>query len=531
MPQFELICFVLMLVAALDLVARKIHLPYPVLMVISGLVLGLIPSLPQVNLPPELVLPIFLPPLLFPAALFTSWRDFRNSLRPIMLLAVGLVLMTMVAVAWVAHATIFDLPWASAFVLGAIVSTPDAIAATSIFQRLEVPRRIVTVLEGESLVNDTVALVAYRFGIVAVLTGQFSLAHAALDLPLVAAGGAAIGGLVGLFADWILRRLDNPPVQVTISLLTPFLAYLPAERFGCSGALAIVIAGVFMGWRLPEMVTARTRLEMLAFWQMLVYLLNGIIFVFIGLRLPQVMEGLGQQSLSRLILQALAITGAIIGVRMLWVFISAYLPRALFAKIRAHDPYPDWRHLFIIAWSGMRGVDSLATALALPFFASAGRPFPGRDSMIFIAFIVILVTLVAQGLSLPLLIRLLKVKGDGKADLEEHNARMAANEAALLHVQKLIESDPQHRHALILLQAQYQQRLAQLASSISSADGEDGEVGLQGSPFRRFALEALQVEYDTLIKLRNKRQINDETLRVVQRDVDLAETRIIEMGL
>ncbi|MDB6172140.1 MAG: Na+/H+ antiporter, partial [Chthoniobacteraceae bacterium] len=449
-----------MLVAALDLAACKIRLPYPVLMVLSGLGLGLIPGLPRVTFAPELVLPIFLPPLLFPAAFLTSWHDFRTNLRPIVLLAVGLVLLTMVAVAWVAHCFISDLSWPAAFVLGAIVSTPDAIAATSVFKRLMVPRRIVTVLEGESLVNDAVALVSYRFGVAAVVTGSFSPSAAVLVLPLVVVGGATIGGLVGLGVDWILRRLDDPPVQITISLLAPFLAYLSAERLGCSGALAVVTAGVLIGWRLPRMVTARTRLDLSAFWQMLVYLLNGIIFIFIGLQLPQVMDGLEHKSWGHLIFEAGVVSAVVIAVRLLWIFPSAYVPRFLFRGILARDPYPDWRHLVIIGWSGMRGVDSLATALALPFITATSAPFPGRDTIIFISFVVILCTLVLQGLTLPILIRLLKVERDGKADCEEHVARVAANQAALGYLERLAESDAQHGEQLTLLQAQYHERLA-----------------------------------------------------------------------
>jgi CPA1 family monovalent cation:H+ antiporter len=529
MPQFELICWVLMLVAALDIAARKIRLPYPILMVLSGLALSLIPGLPRVTIAPELVLPIFLPPLLFPAAFLTSWHDFKTNLRPIVLLAVGLVLATMVAVAWVSNTLIHGLSWPGAFVLGAIVSTPDAIAATAVFKSLEVPRRIVTILEGESLANDTVALVAYRMGVVAVVTGSFSAPRAAMELPLVALGGAAIGGLVGLGIDWIQRRLDDPPVQITISLLAPFMAYLPADRLGCSGALAIVTAGVFIGWRLPRMVKARTRLEMAAFWRMLVYLLNGIIFIFIGLQLPRVMEGLGHKSLRRLVFEAAAVSTTAIGVRLLWIFPSAYLPRFLFKKIRERDPYPDWRHLVIIGWAGMRGVDSLATALALPFVTAAGMPFPGRDTIIFISFAVILVTLVAQGLTLPLLIRMLNVTGDGKADCEESVARIKANEAALSFLENLVTKDTEYNDELNLLIAQYQERLGQLRSEEEAGEQAPGESAQEGSPFRRFAHEALQKEYEALIDLRNRHRINDETLRVVQRDVDLAETRLAEM--
>lgn len=531
MPQFELICFVLMLVAVLNIAARKIHLPYPVLMVIGGLVLGFIPKLPRVVMPPELVLPILLPPLLFAAAFLTSWHDFRSKLRPIVLLAVGLVLVTTVAVACVAHFIIPDLPWAAAFVLGAIVSAPDAIAATSIFKNLEVPRHIVTVLEGESLVNDAAALVAYRFGVVAVVTGSFSPSAAAMMLPLVAIGGVAIGGLVGIGVDWILRRLDDPPVQITISLLAPFIAYLAAERLHCSGVLAVVTAGILIGWRMPRMIKARTRLELAAFWQILVYLLNGIIFIFIGLQLPRVVEGLGHRPWGHLLFETTVVAAVVIGVRLLWIFPSAWLPRLLSPALLARDPYPDWRHLVIIGWAGMRGVVSLATALALPFVTATGAPFPGRDTIIFISFAVILFTIVVQGLTLPFLIRLLKVKGDGKTICEEHIARLVANQAALTYLGDLAKSDPQHHEHFSLLQAQYHERLVYLESGANDEYPAVFEMNIPPSPLHRFTLGALRIEHDALIELRNQHRINDETLRVVQRDIDLAEARLTEMKL
>lgn len=530
MAELTLLCLVLMLIAALDIAARKVHLPYPVLMVLCGLALGLVPRLPQISFPPELVLPVFLPPLLFPAALLTSWRDFKNNLRPIMLLAVGLVLLTMAVVAWAAHAWIPGLPWAAAFVLGAIVAPPDAVAATAVFERLEVPRRIVVILEGESLVNDTVALVAYRFAIAAVVTGSFSPMAATLQLPAVALGGIVIGGAMGLGVDWILRRLNDPPVQVTITLLAPFLAYLSAEQVGCSGALAIVTAGVLVGWRLPRMVGARTRLDMSAFWRMLVYLLNGIVFVFIGLELPQVTQGLSQHTAwSQLLWQAGAISLVTIVLRLFWIFPAAYIPRFLSPALRQRDPYPDWRHIVIIGWSGMRGVDSLATALALPVVTAAGAPFPGRDIIIFVSFVVILLTLVAQGLSLPVLIRLLGVKGDERAGCEEQEARLAANQAALQYLERLEKTEAEHHHQLNLLQAEYHERLAQLEEEEKEDDANpESPDPAPLSRFHQFARAALQVERDAVIDLRNRNRINDETLRTVQRDIDLADARLHE---
>ena len=308
MAEIELVCLLLMVVAAFDIVARKVGLPYPVLLVLSGLVLSLVPYLPHVALDPELALLVFLPPLLYRAAFLTSWRDFRRNLRPIALHAFGLVLTTTVAVAWVAHSLMPRLPWAAALILGAIVSPPDAIAATAVLQRMKIPRRIIAVLEGESLVNDSIALVAYRFGIAAVVTGSFSLPAAMIELPVVGLGGVFVGFVAGMAVHWIQRRLDDPPVQITITLLTPFAAYLPAEQLGVSGVLAVVTAGLYIGWRSPLTLAPRTRLEAVAFWGIVVFLLNGIIFILIGLQLPDVVGELYTESWFALLLYAAAVS-------------------------------------------------------------------------------------------------------------------------------------------------------------------------------------------------------------------------------
>ena len=527
--ELELICFLLMVVAALDIVARKVGLPYPVLLVLSGLVLSLVPYLPHVGFDPELALLVFLPPLLYPAALFTSWRDFRRNLRPIALLAFGLVLTTTVAVAWVAHAVIPGLPWAAALILGAIVSPPDAIAATAVLQRMKIPRRIVAVLEGESLVNDSIALVVYRFGIAAVVTGSFSLPIAVLKLPVVGLGGILVGWLVAVVVHWLQRRLDDPPVQVTISLLTPFAAYLPAEQLGLSGVLAVVTSGLYIGWRSPLMITARTRLEAFAFWRMVVFLLNGIIFILIGLQLPAVVGGLRADSWFALLLYAAAVSGTVVLTRILWVFPAAYLPRLISKRVRARDPYPAWQHVAVIAWSGMRGVVSLAAALALPLSTASGAPFPGRNEIIFLSFCVILVTLVFQGLTLPLLVRALGIADDGESHHEERIARQKANQAALAYVETLVDKAGDHTHRIARLRDEYRDRLAQL-EYCSELTAERDPAKLPASHFNHLVREALQVERQKLIELRNQHHINDETLRVVQRDIDLAEARIIEAG-
>jgi monovalent cation/hydrogen antiporter len=517
-----------MIVAALDVVARRMGLPYPVLLVLSGLALSFVTFLPHVGFDPKLGLLVFLPPLLYPAALFTSWRDFLRNVRSISLLAVGLVLTTTISVAWVAHTMEPGLPWASALILGAIVSPPDAIAATAVLQRMKIPRRIVAVLEGESLVNDSIALVVYRFGIAAVVTGYFSMTAALLEVPVVGLGGILVGWIVGVAIHRLQRRLDDPPVQITISLLTPFVAYLPAEQFGLSGVLAVVTSGLYIGWHSPLMTTARTRLEAFSFWRMVVFLLNGIIFILIGLQLPDVVSGLRVESWSALLLYATAVSVTVVLTRILSVFPAAYLPRLLSKRIRAKDPYPAWQHVAIVAWSGMRGVVSLAAALALPLATAAGAPFPGRNEIIFLAFSVILVTLVFQGLTLPVLIRALGIEDDGELHREERIARTKANEAALAYVETLADTTGGiHASRIARLRDEYRDRLAQL-EYCDDLTTEPDPAQLPASHFNRIVREALQVERRKLIELRNQHHINDETLRVVQRDIDLAETRIAE---
>src|SRR6266496_406156 len=371
----EIFVGLLLAVAVLALVARQLTIPYPILFVIGGLLIGLVPKLPKVRLDPELVFLFILPPLLFPAALFTSWRDFRANRRPIALLAIGLVLFTTVVVAVLAH-YFMGLPLAAGFVLGAIVSPPDAIAASAIAERLHIPRRIVTILEGESLVNDATALVAFRFAVVAVTTGTFSLAHASGQFFIVGLGGIAVGLAIGAVTAWIEKPIDDPPIEITISLLTPFAAYLPAEQLGVSGVLAVVTAGLYHGWRIPEITSSRTRLQAGPVWEMVEFLLNGFIFLLIGLQLPEVLRHLSGRSIPQLVWYAFVISLAVIILRILWVFPATYLPRVLFKSIRARDPYPAWQHVTIVAWTGMRGVVSLAAALALPFTLENGSPFP-----------------------------------------------------------------------------------------------------------------------------------------------------------
>jgi monovalent cation/hydrogen antiporter len=488
--------------------------------------LSLIPKLPRVRLNPELVFLFFLPPLLYPAALFTSWRDFRSNLRPIGLLAIGLVLFTTVSVAYLAH-YFMDLPLAAGFVLGAIISPPDAIAATAIADRLQVPRRIVTILEGESLVNDATALVAYRFAVVAVVSGSFSLGHASIQFFVVGIGGTLVGLAVGWLAEQFHKRVDDAPIEITVSLLTPFVAYLAAERFGLSGVLAVVTAGLYLGMRMPELLSFRTRLRGGPVWDMVEFLLNGFVFILIGLQLPEVLRALSGRSvpIGRLVWYALLISLAVILIRILWVFPATYLPRLIFKRVCRHDPYPPWRHVTIVAWTGMRGVVSLAAALALPLtLRDSATPFPGRNLILFLTFVVILTTLVLQGLSLPPLIRWLGIQDDRSMEKEEREARLKANQAALLRLNQIAEQDPTRRDALQRLRVEYEDHIRQVEGNEPELAGTP--LRLFSSEFERLSQEALQIERVTILKLRNQDVISDEVLRRIQRDIDFAEARV-----
>jgi monovalent cation/hydrogen antiporter len=526
MHQAEIIVLLFALVAVLAVLACKVSLPYPIVLVIGGLALSFVPRLPEVKLNPDTVFYFILPALVYPAALFTSWRDFRRNLRTILLLAIGLVLTTMVAVAWIAHAVVPGLPWAAAFALGAIVSPPDAIAATAIIRRLGVPHRVEAILEGESLVNDATALVALQFAIGALVTGTFSPSYAAARFVWAAVAGIGFGLLVGVVIRWVQSHLDDPPIQITISLVAPFLAYLPAERLHASGVLATVAAGIFLGWHSPLMISARTRLQVYAFWETVMFLLNGFVFIVIGLQLPGILHTLNRESLTGAVVSAIIICAAVILVRFAWVIPAAYLPRLLSSKLRMRDPIPSWQNIVIVSWAGMRGVVSLAAAFALPLALTDGSSFPGRDYILFFAFSVIFTTLILQGLTLPLLIRKLGITHDGEADEEERRARLEANNAAIELIEELRANGKFSPDAVARLRAEYDERVEQLQLCAENPDDCRGEIATP--QYQRLQRKALRVERQTIIRLRNERVINDDALRRIQRDLDLAETRLTE---
>jgi Na+/H+ antiporter len=512
----------LLVAVALILVAAQfVRIPYPILLVVGGLALGFVPGVPAIELPPDLVLVAVLPPLLYGAAFFTSLRDLRENVGPISLLAFGLVLTTMLAVAALAHFVI-GLGWPGAFVLGAIVSPTDPTAATAIAERLGLPRRLVALIEGESLVNDGTALVAYKFAVAAVVTGSFSLADATGSFALNVVGGIAIGLGVGYLIRQLRRRLDDPPVEITISLLSGYFAYLPAQAAGFSGVLAAVTVGIYMGWHTPELTTARTRLQGLAVWEIVFFVLNSLLFALIGLQLPAILDALSGRSTGTLIGYAALITAAVMGARFLWVVPGTYLT-AWFRRRTRPVPEPG-KAAVVLGWSGMRGAVSLAAALALPLTTDAGQPFPDRPLIIFLTFGVILGTLVLQGLTLPAVVQALGIEDEGRTEKEETKARLYAAEAALDRLEELADEDWVRDDTLERLRGFFNFRRERFRSRFDPET--DGAVEDRSTAYQRLMRELLEAERQAVFELRRSRRIDDEVMRRVVRDLDLEEARL-----
>jgi Na+/H+ antiporter len=520
MNGLELILVLLVVAAGLAVAAQRLAVPYPVLLVVGGLCLALIPGLPAVHIDPAMVLLIFLPPLLFSAAWLTSWRDFAANLRPISLLAFGLVIVTMLAVAWVAHSVIPGMGWPEAFLLGAIVSPPDAVAATAVTRRLKVPRRIVTILEGESLVNDATGLVAYKFALVAVMSGGFSPVRAGGQFLIMAVGGVAVGVAVGWLVAQIHRRLDDFEAETVITLLTPYAAYIPAEHLGVSGVLATVTAGGYLGWRNPELLSALTRFRGRGVWNVLLVLFNGLVFILIGLQLGDISRLHIDVAWGTVAWQAALVALAAIVARLAYVPVGTYVPRLLSPSLRKRDPSPPWRAVALIGWTGMRGIVSLALALALPVSLADGRPFPHRGLIIVLSFAVILVTLVVQALSLPAVVRWLGFQDDGIELKEERQALIDASEAAVARLSALDNTVIIHPQLMERVRAPYEERLTRLTTEAE----EDPECKLtegESEAFRRLRHEALTAERHAVVKLRNEGKISEEVLHKVQEALDL----------
>jgi monovalent cation/hydrogen antiporter len=520
----ELIVFgLLVAVAALAVLALVIRVPYPITLVVGGALIGFVPGVPDVELDPDLVLLIFLPPLLYGAAFFSSLRDLRKNARPIALLSIGVVFATMGAVAVLGHAVI-GLGWAEAFVLGAIVSPTDAVAPAEIMRRLGAPRRLLTIVEGENLTNDWTALVLYRFAVAAVVTGSFSLGDALVRFVVNGVGGL----LVGLAAGWLIRevrsRINDPPTEITISILSGYAAYLPAEELGVSGVIAAVTVGVYMGWHTPQLTTPVMRMQGVAVWEILQFLLNAVLFLLVGLQLPRILDQIPGRSAAELIGWGALVGAVVVVVRLVWMFTVPYLVRLLDRRPTQVARRSSPRERLVIGWAGMRGSVSLAAALALPLATDAGEPFPHRAFLIFLAFAVIVVTLVGQGLTLGPLINRLGVRDDGAEGREEALARARTAEAALARLEEIAGEDWVRHDTAERVRGAFDYRRRRFGAQVEGDGAQDYEE--RTDAYRRLMYELFDAQREALIALRNEGEISDQVRRRVERDLDLEESRL-----
>jgi Na+/H+ antiporter len=522
--HLELVIFGLLVgIVVFGSLASLLRVPYPITLVLGGLAIGFIPGVPSPELDPELVLLIFLPPLLYGAAFFTSLRDLRRSARPIALLAIGLVLTTMGAVAVVAH-EVLGLSWGVSFVLGAIVSPTDAVAPAEILRRIGAPRRLLTVVEGENLTNDWTALVLYKVAVAAVVTGTFSLLDASVEFVLSGIGGLAVGLVAGRIIREVRRRINDPPTEITISILSGYAAYLPAEELGFSGVIAAVTIGIYMGWYTPELTTPIMRMQGVSVWEILTFLLNAVLFLLIGMQMPSILDDLSGDSAADLVWWALLISFTVVAVRVLWGFLAVYVVRALDRREVMRSRRSTWQSRAVISWAGMRGAVSLAAALAVPLNTDSGTAFPERDLIIFLAFAVILVTLVGQGLTLAPLIRLLGVEDDGSEEREEVDARTRVAEAALARLEELVDEDWVREDTVGRVRGMYEYRRRRFTAR---ADGDgDESYEARTDQYRRLMYELFHAQRAELISLRNSQEISDEVRRRIERELDLEESRL-----
>jgi Na+/H+ antiporter len=520
MGILQVVLFLMLFAVALGWVARHFKFPYPIALVIGGGALGFVPRLPQPEFDPQFILVLVLPPILYQAALLTSWREFKSNIRPIGLLAIGLVLATTLAVGATLKLLIPDIPWAAAFVLGAIVSPPDAVAATAILSRLNMPRQVVTVLEGESLVNDATGLVIYKFAVAAVLTGMFSLWHASLEFVGVAAGGIVVGFLMGLFFVIVHKYLGDAFIEVLTTLAVPYIAYIAAESLHVSGVLAVVAAGIVRGRYAPEIVSAEMRIIARSVWNLLVFVLNSLVFIVIGTQLSAIVGRLTDYTVAQLFFYGTFVSAVAIVVRFAWVYPAIYLPPVIRAMMGRPAPAPQESEVFIMSWCGMRGIVSLAAALALPQALEDGSPFPERDLMIFLTFVVIAVTLVIQGLSLKPLIRRLQVGKDWSMQEEQQRAKMALGKAAIAAIDTVVAQDGISNELAERIRAEFAEQITLAIPNgiVLRHSGADDA--------KRLRAAAVKAERHELIRLWRDNQISDDVLHKIEEDLDYQESRI-----
>ena len=523
----ELIALLLLvLVVAFAVLAQKIRTPYPIVLVIAGLGLSFLPGIPKVQLNPEVVFLVVLPPLLYSGAWQTSWRDFRENFVSIFMLAVGLVAFTAIGVAFAAPWVFAGFDWRLGLVMGAVLSTTDAIAATAIARRLGLPKRIVDILEGESLVNDATGLVALTFAVALVVTGERpTVAQGILRLTYLILAGIAIGLVIGLVVEWFERRLDDGPIEITVSIVVPYIVYLAAEAAHASGVMAVIACGLYLARKSSEFFSPTVRIQAWAVWDSLTFVMNGLVFMAIGLQLPYVIGELKDYKLSSLVLDGLALSVILILLRLIWMYPGAYMANLIRRKVLGQKvAMPGLRQIFVVGWTGMRGVVALAAAISLPEALDNGAAFPQRNMIIFLTFAVIIVTLVGQGLTLPPLIRALGLSGGIASHEEEHKARQKILRAALARLNQERENDSdEFAEVYDSLVKMYETKIDKFADDHTP---QTMRARNHMEKHSHLLHEMVRVERRTAVHLRNEGEINDDLLRQLEREMDLTEERL-----
>lgn len=529
MPSIEIIIFLLAVLVVLSALVEKLKIPQSILLVVAGLVIGFTPQLPNAELKPDTVFLLFLPPLLFTAAWKLSWHDFKAEKRPIVSLATGLVFFTTVMIAITAHYLIPGFSWSLSFVLGAILSPPDAVAATSITEGIKLNKRVVTIIEGESLLNDASALVAYRYAIAGVVSGAFSFWEAGIQFIWVAIGGIIIGLASGWLLLWGQRKIgNNTMIDISITILTPYVAYLFAEHLHFSGVLSVVAAGLLVSYRTPEAFNYQSRIHALSFWETIEFLLNGIVFILIGMQLPTIYNNIDRGDVKHAIFYSLIITIIVITVRVIWVFPGSYLASKSQKKSRREQPL-HWKEIAVISWTGMRGVVSLASALAIPLALNNGHPFPQRDMILFITFCVIFLTLVGQGITLPYLIKSLNIPQDNTSEKQEElEARQYIAQDVLGYIDQNILQEEINDIVLDRLKIKYSTRISftkGIDNNGSTTDAETMKMFTQYVVAQKFLLDH---ERALIVDMHKKGTFSSKVLKRLEHELDIEETRLIE---
>ncbi len=521
--KFQIFLILLAVLAGTALLARRINVAPAILLLLAGIALAFVPGMPSLELPPELVLLVVLPPLIYSASVAMSWREFKFNLRPIILLSVGCVIFTAFAVAAATHYLI-GLPWNIGFLLGAIVAPPDVVAPLAIARKLGIPRRILVVLEGEGLANDATALILYRFAAAAISTGMFSLPKATGEFAAIVSGEMLFGAAMGWLSLRARHRARDPQIEITLSLITPYVAYWVPEHFGGSGVIATVACGLYMSWNGPLLISSATRLQGIFFWDLVIYLIEGLLFLLTGFQMRLLFEKSKAFPLDDILIATALVTVMIVVARFAWVFPATYLPR-LIARVRSRDPSPPWQWVFVLSFTGVRGAVSLAAALALPFALPNGEAFPYRDLILFVSFGVIFITLVGLGLGLPPVVRWLGVAQAGRAEhLAEHELEIAARREALGVALKSLEAMTDGRdlsdEVVRLLRARHEIRANQLPDSL---DPDAHDASAAGTGLTR---ELIVTERKFIHVLLRDGKITDETRRRIERDLDLEEASL-----